>query len=295
MANPGHGCGMQPPSERHIDIGFGHVVAVAHGSGEAPHTLALHGWLDNAASFEPLGACWTTGTLWALELPGHGHASHLPAGLPYAMVDYVAVLDRVLRAFDWPSCALWGHSLGAGIAALYAGTAPARVHELVLIDGLGPLTTEANDAPQRLRGALEDASRHHRAPTYPDVASVDVRLARAQPQLTADARARLLRRGLQPVEGGVTWRTDPRLRHRSMLRLTEAHVQAFLGSITCPTLLVRANRGVLVPFDLTARVRAITTLTDVTLEGGHHVHMDAPQSVLDAVQRWQAARLTLKA
>ena len=46
--------------------------------------LALHGWLDNAGSFDTLApqlvAACPRHALLCLDYPGHGRSSHLPPG-----------------------------------------------------------------------------------------------------------------------------------------------------------------------------------------------------------------------
>ena len=95
----------------------------------------------------------------------------------------------------------------------------------------------------------------------------------------------LMRRGTLPVEGGVRWSADPRIRAASRLRLTEEQVNAFLRQITSPTLLVRALQGW--PFEremMAARVECLARRSLVQVDGGHHVHLDAPERIGAAVQ-----------
>ena len=60
------------------DTPYGRLTALRGGTGTP--VLALHGWLDNAASFVPLAAHLRDIDLVALDLPGHGASAHLPAG-----------------------------------------------------------------------------------------------------------------------------------------------------------------------------------------------------------------------
>ncbi len=102
------------------------LVACVHGEDDAPPLLALHGWLDNAASFAPLATHLHGHRLIALELPGHGRSAHLPAGafVHYGMADYVAAVLAAADALELDTFDLLGHSLGAGIASLVAAAAP---------------------------------------------------------------------------------------------------------------------------------------------------------------------------
>ncbi|RZA20347.1 MAG: alpha/beta fold hydrolase, partial [Lysobacteraceae bacterium] len=121
--------------EAGIDIPLGRIAALrTHGDG--PRVLALHGWLDNAASFIPLSPHLHQLDVVAIDLPGHGRSAHLPAGTDYSFVGAMnAVLD-VADALGWARFALLGHSMGAGIASLIAAACPQRIERLLAIDAL---------------------------------------------------------------------------------------------------------------------------------------------------------------
>jgi pimeloyl-ACP methyl ester carboxylesterase len=257
--------------------------------GEASPTgvpmLALHGWLDNAATFDALAPRLGDRTLVALDLPGHGRSDHLGPGASYLFIDYVATVHAVLDALGWTRCDLMGHSLGASVVAVAAATDPARVRKLALLEGLGPYVESEAGTPGRLVRALAAERRtaaraEHSRPVYPDLDAVVRRLQAAGPSMLPASARTLLTRGLREVDGGVTWRSDRRLRHPSRVRLTEGQVLAFLAAIECPTLLVRASGGLPVAAEVTRRrVDAVRDLTVVHVDGGHHVHLDAPELV----------------
>jgi pimeloyl-ACP methyl ester carboxylesterase len=248
----------------------------------------LHGWLDNAATYDGLAPLLGERTFVALDFPGHGRSDHLPPFTSYAFVEYVAAVAATLDQLGWDRVDLVGHSLGAAVSAVFAGTMPARVRRLVLLEGLGPLAEPDEGAPARLQRALQAEARHHRrsaqVPVYEDLDAVLERLQKAQSSMAEASARTLLERGLETVEGGVTWRSDRRLRHPSRFRLTEEQVLAFLRMIEAPTVLVRAKDGLPFASELAhARAGAVDDIRVVEVEGGHHVHLDAPERVAPAV------------
>lgn len=115
-----------------VDIPLGRITGLRGGSA-GPRVLALHGWLDNAASFMPLAAHLPGVQLVAPDLPGHGRSAHLAPGAEYTSgVAVNAVLD-IADALGWDTFSLLGHSMGAGIASLMAAAVPQRVQRLVAI------------------------------------------------------------------------------------------------------------------------------------------------------------------
>lgn len=247
--------------------------------------LALHGWLDNAASFVELAPRLEGCDVVALDLAGHGRSGHRPPGVPYHFVDFVPDVLAAAEALGWTRFALLGHSLGAGIACFVAAIAPDRVAGVALVEGLGPLSGDPEDDPDRLAEATRQMAAHGRRQprVYPDAeAAVTARL-RVGDIGEAGARA-LVGRALEAVEGGVAWRSDARLRYRSPVYLTEPQVLAFLGRIRCPALLVTGSETDLARRDgFAARCRAVAGLVHRELPGGHHLHLDDGPSLAGPV------------
>ena len=262
------------------------LAARAHGPRDGIPVLALHGWLDNAASFDPL-APWLAGVrLVALDLAGHGRSDHRPPGCAYHFVDYA---DDVLDAADalgWERFSLLGHSLGGAVATLVAAARPGRVERLALVEALGPLSEEPGALPARLaRGVQRAAPDTGRAPrTYARIEDVVAARQRAG-DLDADSARLLVERATESVSGGVRWRSDPRLRRPTAYRFTEEQVLAVLGAIRAPTRVVIAVDGLLPPDHpgVQRRLEAIADRSVRYCRGHHHVHMAAPGSVAAAL------------
>ncbi|MBW8822952.1 MAG: alpha/beta fold hydrolase [Xanthomonadales bacterium] len=139
-------------NETSIDIPLGTITALRSAATEnAPRVLALHGWLDNAASFIPLAAHLAGIELVAVDLPGHGRSVHLPPGAIYTFEMAVHHVLDIADALGWERFTLLGHSMGAGIASLVAAACPQRVERLVCIEALGGLADAAENTALRMR------------------------------------------------------------------------------------------------------------------------------------------------
>jgi pimeloyl-ACP methyl ester carboxylesterase len=270
------------PRSLQLNIGDLELAALAWGPDDGQPVLATHGWLDNAATMATLAPKLCAALpiqIVSLDLPGHGLSEHKRC--PYHFIDWVADVVAAADALGWEKFSLLGHSMGAGISSLVAGTVPDRVERTVLLEGLGPMTDEPEYAARRLARSLTVAARKQdkqkRLFDAPEAAAE--RLREAAKMLPESARI-LIERGLVQVEGGWTWRADPRLRLESRIRLTEAQVSSFLVAIRCPVLLIEATQGW--PFDAKvaeARHAKVTSLERVTVVGHHHVHLDDAEAV----------------
>lgn len=274
------------PGEVAFATGMGTLAGLRSGTPGGRPVLALHGWLDNAASFMPLAPHLHGLDLVMLDLPGHGRSAHLPPGADYnLMVTLNAVLD-VVDGLGWERFGLIGHSMGAGIASLLAAALPERVQRLVAIEALGALSEPAQGTAQRLRQGVAAARQPGtgKLRVFADM-TTPVR-ARMQANQLSEASAHLLvERGLRAVQGGQVWSTDPRLTLPALQRMTEPQVADLLGAIVCPTLVVFADpaQDYLPDALRRERVAVLPHGRLAVLPGTHHLHMDQPQAVAAAV------------
>lgn len=255
-----------------------HIELAAHlyGPEDGLPVIALHGWLDNAASFARLAPKLPGLRIVALDFAGHGHSDHRPPGGSYAIWDYVHDVLQVAEQFGWQRFSLLGHSMGAIVSVLLAGAMPERVERLALIDGLMPYTGEPDTAPQKLGEALRAqlALAGKSKPVYAEFERAVQARMRGVGAVSFDAAELLAQRGLMPVPGGYTWRTDSRLTLPSPLRLTQAHAQAFVRALQCPAKLIMAEQGMLHAQPSIKALLEGLPVEVATLPGGHHLHLD---------------------
>lgn len=272
---------MIEPRERRIALPHLTLAIQVWGDDALPPLLALHGWLDNAGGYARLAPLLATRfRLIALDLPGHGHSDHMPAGAQYHYVDYVRTVLALADALALERYSLLGHSLGAGIASLVAAAAPSRIERLWLIEGLGPLSDDGTRTLQRFREALAPQAPRKRLRLFRSVEqAVDARSIASG--LRGDLARPIVTRGLVDVDGGWRWRSDPRLTQPSATRLAESQVHALLQGITAPTafLLARPSTPYLPAAWMQARIDRVADIVVRHMDGGHHLHLEHPAAV----------------
>lgn len=246
-----------------------------------PKVLALHGWLDNSASFIPLAKHLEKIDLLAIDLIGHGRSDHRSADAHYHLPDWVQDIYELTQSLGWKEFHLLGHSLGGIIASLYAATFPEQVVTLTMIEAFGPLSREAQSSPSQLRESvlsrIEIDKKQARHPPSLERATTARMMAG---DLNRDSARLLVQRNLIEDEQGLRWCTDRRLRTLSSLRMTEEQAAAFISEITCPVLAVTGSTGFeKVRLNQQNRASLLENLQAVECQGGHHLHMDNPQPV----------------
>lgn len=241
--------------------------------------LALHGWLDNSASFDVLAPLLKDVHLIALDSAGHGLSDHRSRGSAYHIWQDVGEAFEVADQMGWDRFALLGHSRGAIISMLAAGTFPERISHLALLDGIFPSTVPPEQAPQQLARSIIDTkrNRHRGFAIYPDVETAIMVRQRGELPVSEAAARLLIRRGLVELpEGGYTWRSDPQLKVASGFKFCDEQVDAFMQRITARVQLAVAEETL--PRFNERFEQAMARYPQIQVEklaGGHHLHMDA--------------------
>jgi pimeloyl-ACP methyl ester carboxylesterase len=271
----------------------------------APQLFLLHGWMDVAASFQFLVDAFARD--WhviAPDLRGFGRSPWHPQG--YWFADYVADLDALADHYA-PAApiALAGHSLGANVAMHFAGVRPARVRELVALDGFGVPSEPARRAPAKFAAWLDAKREVPSFAPYADFAAVAARLMRNDARLSPD-KAEFLARywAAQGADGKVRLVSDPRHKRPFPVVYRLEEVFAVWRCIGARTLWIAAEDSH-VPRWLDAhpegegatdslagvrrRLAEVPGATLVTIAAaGHMLHHDQPQAVAQAIEAFLA-------
>ena len=264
--------------EATLQLPTGSLAIKAWGEIEASPVLALHGWMDNAATFDRLAPCLAGVRVVAPDLAGHGHSSHRAEQAEYYIWSYVEEVLALADSLKLRQFTLLGHSMGGAIACLIAALYPLRVKCLALLDSLGPLATDAHHAPQQMLKALQQKAtlraRGGQVRHYPS--ELAAQQARAAKGLALESAKLLGARGIAEDEQGFYWNTDRRLARANLLSMTEPQIAAFMQRINCPSILLAAAaheqpyRRAL----LQRRQGYVKDLELVQLDGHHHQHLE---------------------
>lgn len=255
--------------------------------------MALHGWLDNCASFDFLAPLISdTGAggydIVALDLAGHGLSDHRAGLSAYNIWQDIIEILQVAEQLGWTEFALIGHSRGGMVATLFAATYPEKVTHLAAIEGFTPSSASEEEAPGQLRMALDSIRNLSRKPfnVHPSFdAAVKARERGLVPLVHPDALV-LARRGVKQNEQGFYWCNDQKLLAPSEFKLTPGQVKAFINRLCNGrpeaasqrpvALLVVSSRGItdLYP-EMLEWIKQYPQIRVQPLEGDHHLHMSA--------------------
>ncbi|ENM8061745.1 alpha/beta fold hydrolase [Vibrio vulnificus] len=266
--------------ETRYAIASGTLAAIEYGDSKTADlsVVFLHGWLDNAASFqsviEHLHQRAPELHLCAFDLPGHGYSSHKSVDNFYPFHDYIDDVYQFLRVLSPNKLLLVGHSLGALIASCYSAAFPEQVTALVQIEGYGPLAEAPQKAVERLRQGVLSRNRLRVKPSR-NLNSLEeaLTLRSTANQLSADLLRPIVERGVVQQHGVWQWRHDAKLKCDSLYRLSQKHAETILDQISCFHLIILGENGFRELKDI-SHLNAKNPAQIETVQGGHHCHLE---------------------
>jgi pimeloyl-ACP methyl ester carboxylesterase len=257
------------------------------GSADAPLFVYLHGWGDTGATFQFVVDALRAG--WRVIAPdwrGFGRSPCRSTG--YWFPDYLADLHALLQVVS-PAAPvrLVGHSMGANVAALFAGTFPERVLALVNVEGFGLPDSKPKDAPSRYRTWIEAATDRPAFTDYDDFAALTIRIGRRNPGMTASQALFVATEwGKQSSDGKVRLRADPLHKLPNPVLYRRAEAEACWRAATAATLLVTGGQSRFareLPHVSGAPIFADAE-TVVIEDAGHMLHFETPAPLATAIE-----------
>eukprot|EP00074_Homo_sapiens_P111404 XP_024307965.1 serine hydrolase-like protein 2 isoform X3 [Homo sapiens] len=185
-------------SELKLAVPWGHIAAKAWGSLQGPPVLCLHGWLDNASSFDRLIPLLPQDFYYvAMDFGGHGLSSHYSPGVPYYLQTFVSEIRRVVA--------------GGVVGGMFFCTFPEMVDKLILLDT--PLFLLESDEMENLltykRRAIEHVLQVEASQEPSHVFSLKQllqRLLKSNSHLSEECGELLLQRGTTKVATEMEFR-----------------------------------------------------------------------------------------
>lgn len=287
--------------EIRIPFDWGHIAAKWFGSKDIRPILVLHGWQDNAGSFDTLIPLLPQDISYlAIDFPGHGRSSHLPNGLFYNYIDYVYLIEFIRVHFKWDRVSIMAHSMGSIVGFVYAGTFPNYIDLLISIDTLKPLIRHPNTHVEfmTLRGinlVLAD-HRNRDTSTEPPSYTYDELVRRmvdgTNESVTAESAKYLLARGTKPSTvdpNKYYFARDSRTKFINEFYFDQSICLELGKRIRIPHLFIKSHDSKF--SEKFANIREMVRflknrnpLFEVhRVEGTHHVHLNNPERISDII------------
>ncbi|KAM5289162.1 serine hydrolase-like protein 2 [Ctenodactylus gundi] len=291
-------------SELKLMVPWGYIAAKTWGCTQGHPVLCLHGWLDNANSFDRLIPLLPQDFYYvAMDFAGHGLSSHYGPGIPYYHQNFVSEVRRVVAALKWDRFSLMGHSFGGTVAGMFSCIFPEMVDRLILLDS-SPFILDDNEMGNLLtykRRAIEHMLQVEASQKPSRVVSPEEMLQgflKNNSHVGEECGQLLLQRGTTQVAAGLVLNRDRRIawpEHCFNFVSREMFVH-YTQQLRARVLLIKAVQGYnhvrrendadkepLLFMMQTLRSILRERFQLVAVQGNHYVHMNAPQHVASAI------------
>jgi pimeloyl-ACP methyl ester carboxylesterase len=264
-----------PRTDGFVEVDGTPIHYLEWGDPEAPGLVFIHGGAAHAHWWSFLAPLFAEAHhVVAVDLAGHGESGRRD-GYPLEAWarDIIAVVDRVHRG---GRPVMIGHSMGGFVTIATAALHPESLTGIAVLD-----------SPVIRQDPEVEAARHtdiFRAPkVYPDAEQMVARFRTipAQDHYEPYILDHVARHSIMAVEGGYTWRFDPRVFNPWRNLITD-----LLPLVDCRVALFRAEHGLVTPdigqfmYEQLGRIAPVVEIP----EAGHHMMLDQPLLLLTALR-----------
>ena len=242
----------------------------AWGDRELPGLVLIHGGAAHSGWWDHVAPQLSSHRVVALDLSGHGDSDRREI---YDMHQWAREVVAVAEADGIDRPVVVGHSMGGWVAVTTGVDLGDCVKAVAYIDS--PL----NDQPPE-ESRLKERQRPRKV--YPSVAEAVARFRTLPEQdvVLPFIREHVARESLHQVEGGWTWKFDPRFWGRRLL------LRDLLPQLGGPVALFRCEHGI-VSREMVAKMQALVPeylpVVDIP-DAGHHPMLDQPLALVTGLR-----------
>ncbi|EFN82850.1 probable serine hydrolase isoform X2 [Harpegnathos saltator] len=232
-----------------IPVPWGKVTGKLWGSQDKQPILAMHGWQDNAATFNNLAPLIVKNTpVLSIDLPGHGFSSWLPPGSIYTEIVYLLLIRRIVKYFEWEKVKILAHSLSSMTTYWYAAIYPAEVQYVIALDYFKFIAVNidyyADIFGNVINSLIKLEGNTGSQPSYTKD-KIKEKWLGGYIHMNEAASNILMTRGVhQKDDGTYVFNRDPRIRIIPIHTLfSKEQLECFAKKITCPYLILKGTES----------------------------------------------------
>lgn len=282
-----------PRATRDISIRGAEYRLYEWGDPDSPLLIYLHGWADTGSTFQFVVDSLSTD--WRVVAPdwrGFGRSSCNCTS--YWFPDYLADLHALLDIYSTNQPArLIGHSMGANIASLYAGSLPERVHAFVNIEGFGLPDSDPDDAPGHYRRWIESVAAETGFAEYRNLEALAHRIEKRHPRMNRSEALFVAQEwAVRGSDGIARLRADPRHKLPNPVLYRRAEAEACCRAVTARMLLIMGDNSAFArEFGQRAALMFPGAERIAIEDAGHMLHFEAPGAVARAIEKFMLTTL----
>ncbi len=253
--------------------GDGVDIQLAEWGEQGKTVLCIHGITANCRCWDVLAQALSgKHRVLAMDLRGRGLSEKPETG--YSIETHCNDIRALLKNLGVRKAVLMGHSLGAFISLVFAGTYPDMVDRLILVDGGGKLSEEEmNKVFAGIKPSLDRLGK-----IFPSFEAY-LDMMRQAPFLKewSEALDIYYRYEVEEAAGGIRTRIRPEHIDEEAANLRKIDVAEFYAKVPCPVLILRAPEGLLADDDillprevLNRMLREIPDAQSFEVEGTNH-------------------------
>lgn len=289
-----------PTKEIQIPLKFGHIAGKLWGNSNERPILALHGWQDNAGTWDPLiPMILKDRPILALDFPGHGFSSWIPPDMQYYQWELPRIILYLKEYFKMEKVSILSHSMGAIASMRFASVFPDDVDFYIAIDSLiyddYDLDAVVSKIPKTMKKALISQTRlNDEPPTYTLEEITKLWHLGTRKSVALESVQHLLKRGIKASKADPNkyyFSRDSRLKYILFNPEDKKFVEALVRRLKCPTLYVKAIDSPYSADAYSIEMREILEQNNENYEfhfvpGTHHVHLNNPELIAPLIKNF---------